>query len=121
LEEDDPVQFYANGQFFFPGVFKTHSLNFRTTYEHNQNAQSYRYLSLFKGSRGYQYYPFDESYLVSGNYEFPLFYPDYYLRAIIGITQVRFNGFVDYSVGNTPSFEQKQRSFGGEFIFDLRC
>ena len=99
---------------------KTHSLNFRTAYEQNSNSQAYRYLSLFKGSRGYQYYPFDEVYLLSANYELPLLYPDYYLRAFAGITRVRFNAFADYSVGNRPSFEQEQWSVGGEFIFDLR-
>jgi len=120
LEENDPKQLFANGQFYFPGIIKTHSLNFRAAYEKNENNIPYRYLSLYKGSRGYQYYPFDKAYLLSANYEFPILYPDKYIRAFVGVTRIRFNAFADYSVGNTSDFEQTQRSFGGEVIFDLR-
>jgi hypothetical protein len=120
LDSNDPVQFFANGQLFFPGLCKTHSLNVRASYERNENSSSYRYLSLYMGSRGYQYYPFDESRLLSLNYEIPILYPDLYLRAFAGLTRVRLNAYMDYSIGQTSDFEQKQRSFGGELIFDLR-
>lgn len=120
LGNNNPSQLFANGQFYFPSAFRTHSLNFRLAYEHNEYNSSYNYLSIYKGSRGYQYYPFDESFVLSSNYELPLLYPDLYLRGIVGLTRVRFNTFMDYSLGKTSNFEQEQRSFGGELIFDLR-
>ena len=120
LENYDPTQLYINGQFYFPSVFKTHSLNFEVAYEQNKYNSSYNYLSPYQGSRGYQYYPFNESFALSANYELPLLYPDSYIGGLVGLTRVRFNAFMDYSSGITSNFEQKQRSFGGEFIFDLR-
>ncbi|MDH3245759.1 MAG: hypothetical protein OEM26_14160, partial [Saprospiraceae bacterium] len=53
-------------------------------------------------------------------YELPVLYPDYGVGGFVGLTRIRFNAFVDYSVGNTPDFKQTQRSFGGEVILDLR-
>lgn len=120
LTKNNPSQLFINGEFYFPGLYKTHSLNFRSAYQQNKNNSTYHYLSLYMGSRGYQYYPFDESFLLSGNYEFPIFYPDVYLRGLVGLTRFRLNAFFDYSKGNTSNFEQEQRSIGSEFIFDLR-
>ncbi|GJM29816.1 MAG: hypothetical protein DHS20C17_24510 [Cyclobacteriaceae bacterium] len=120
IEEAAPSQLFVNGQLYFPGLFKTHSLNFRGAYEDNENTQPYRYLSTFKGSRGYEYYPFTSAYLISANYELPLFYPDYYIPNFLGVTRVRLNAFYDYSEGKTPDFTQLQRSAGIELLFDLR-
>lgn len=115
-----PTQYFANGLFYFPGLAKTHSLNFRGAFQLNENSANYQHISELRVARGYQYYPFDKTWLVSANYEFPLIYPDLYLRALAGITRIRINTFYDYSAGSTTSFEQFQRSYGCELIFDLR-
>jgi hypothetical protein len=120
LTANGPIQYFADGQFYFPSLAKTHSLNFRGAFQLNENSENYQYLSELRGARGYQYFPFDKTYLISANYEFPVFYPDVYLRAVAGITRIRINLFYDYSIGNTDNFEQFQRSYGGELIFDLR-
>lgn len=120
LGAGNPIQYFANGLFYFPGLAKTHSLNFRSAFQLNENSVNYQYLSALRVARGYQYYPFDETWLLSANYEFPVIYPDLYLRALAGITRIRINTFYDYSAGSTTSFEQFQRSYGCELIFDLR-
>ena len=94
-----PRQLLANARLYFPGLFKTHSLNFRGAYEQNENTGNYRYLSSFQSSRGYAYYPFDESYLASINYELPVWYPDKYIRRLVGVSRVRVNAFYDYAWG----------------------
>ncbi len=120
LESGDPRQLNAEGLFFFPGAWRTHSLNARMVYERNENISLYRYLQRHHRSRGYDRYPFEDFYLISANYELPVFYPDVYLPGILGVTRLRLNLFADYAVGNTMEFEQRQRSVGAECVFDLR-
>ena len=120
MGDKTPKQLFLNGEFYFPGFSKTHSTNFRVSYENNGDAEEYRYLSIFRPSRGYQFYPFDQRYLLSANYEFPVFYPDFYIRAFVGVTRVRFNAFYDYTQGSNLNWDRFQRSYGAEVILDLR-
>ena len=108
------------GDLFFPGVSRTHSFFVSGGFEENKNTYEYRFESQLRGSRGYDFYPFDERKSIRLNYELPLMYPDKYIRGVIGTSRVRLNMFYDYTEGNSYDWAQLQRSYGLELGFDIR-
>ncbi len=76
----------------------------------------------FANSRGYNDYYFSRMWRLSGNYHFPLFYPDWGFASIIYFLRIRANAFYDYTrvYSRSKLNTAEQRSVGGELYFDTK-
>ena len=105
---------------FFPGLTKTHSLNFEGRYKKETVLNTYRFADNFIMPRGYKPDPFDKIWVLSGNYELPLWYPDLALGRVAFIQRFRTNFFYDYSRISLPNLEANLNAAGSELFIDLR-
>ena len=118
--DDTPERLYGISSFYFPGMFRTHSLNFRLAYKKEEVINSYRFIDDFTMPRGYEPMPFEEIYVASANYELPIWYPDVAAGSVAFFQRLRTNFFFDYSEGMTTGFKQPLTSTGAELSIDLR-
>jgi len=118
--DENPERFYAFTQLYFPGLAKTHSLNFRFSYKNEAVTNTYRFNDDFIMPRGYKTAPFENIYLASVNYEFPIWYPDLAVPAVAFFQRLRGNLFFDYGEGVTNLFHQPMKSMGAELMIDFR-
>ena len=134
IDDEVAEKIYINSIFFFPGIFKNHSLNYVANWQKELSTNPYRYSDTFRYSRGYLGIVNDEVFKVSSNYEFPVAYPDFGIWGLTYFKRIRLNAFFDASVINTKDYQITgtendpvliitpitlyQNSFGGELIFD---
>lgn len=93
--------FAAEGNLFFPGLFKHHSLHLRGGFQH-ENAENYTFSTPLFFPRGFGSRSFRYFYNASIQYRLPLFYPDVHLGPAINLQRVKANLFYDYGKG-TPA------------------
>lgn len=118
--EARPQRLQASSLLYFPGLFRTHSLNFRLAYKQEEVIDSWRYTDDFIMPRGYEPAPYKDTYVASVNYELPLWYPDLAAGSVAFFQRVRANFFADYAEGKTGDFTQPMTSAGAELFIDLR-
>lgn len=118
--DESPERAVATATLYFPGLFRTHSLNFRAAYKIEAVVDTYRYLDDFVMPRGYKSMPFRHLSVVSANYELPLWYPDLSAGSVMFIQRVRANIFLDVAEGKSNDFVQPMTSTGSELFVDLR-
>jgi len=53
---------------------------------------------------------FEEFYLISGNYEFPILFPDWSFGSLAFVRTLSANLFYDYSIGTTNGIDMYMRS-----------
>ena len=122
--------FSVTGRFFFPGLFKHHSFNGYWAFQRSriEVAQSsgkgldnYLFSNQIPLPRGQIVPRFQEFYSMSGNYAFPLVYPDIALGPVVNFQRVSCNLFADYGFGQSNDFNRSQAytSLGGEMKLDL--
>ena len=118
-------QFMANGNLYFPGFLKTHSILLNGAYLKKDSIGEISFSSGFPFSRGYSSINLYEMYKWGANYSFPLLYPDAGFANIIYLLRVRANLFFDdtevhdfYNNGN--KFSANFRSTGAEIYFDTK-
>jgi hypothetical protein len=129
-------QFAMRSGWYFPGLAKHHSLNFRFDYQSRalgveRNLYTFRN-SIFK-PRGFAY-PLDQKFTAfAANYELPIWYPDISFGPLLNIQRVKTNLFYDYGKGtgliyvygvNPPSIaafnnQNIYKSIGTELTFDI--
>ncbi|HEY1406144.1 MAG TPA: hypothetical protein VF857_06000, partial [Spirochaetota bacterium] len=108
----------VDGTFYFPGVFHRNSLYVEGGYE-RQSGADYHYGSKFLFARGYEA-SFHETIMKgSGNYTFPLLYPDQNMLWLFYLKQVYINVFGDYCRVKDHSRTDNFRSAGGELMFEI--
>lgn len=134
---------YTGNQFsfyttlYFPGLFKHHSFwgywgyqktriellsrtNSNNPYEDNG---SYIFRNQIPLPRGLVISRFEDFYTMSGNYTFPVWYPDIAIGPLVNFQRIRANAFVDYGFGSSTSrgnpVSQVYLSVGGEVRVDL--
>lgn len=107
-------------QLYFPGLSKTHSLNFNLTYKSEKVIDTYRFRDQFIMPRGYQSTPFETQYGIYSNYEFPFWYPDIAISSVALLQRLRMNLFFDYSIGTVAGNSNALTSTGAELFVDLR-
>lgn len=117
-------QFSALGILFFPGLFRHHSLWAFGGYQYRQIEQSidnYVFRNRAPSPRGHDVPRVQDYFILSGNYTFPLLYPDLPLGPLLNIQRVRGNVFFDYAraESNLFNFSQDFSSVGGELRFDV--
>ncbi len=129
--------FYGIG--YFPGLFKHHSIWGYWGYQNSQIdniyyankagtavAENYNYqfrnqIPFARGGLGIS--RFTNFYSMSGNYTFPVWYPDIAIGPVLNIQRVRANGFFDYGYGqgglNFTGLTQTYMSTGVEVKVDV--
>jgi len=132
----------VSSNFFFPGLFRTHSIQADIAYQNEGRNESYQFRDNFFYPRGYQSIPHDEIYRYSFNYALPIAYPDVAAGPFAFLQRIKLNGFFDlgwvnnksrafsefeYLLGNGdksmlffPERGTSYKSFGAELTFDLR-
>lgn len=129
-------QWSAYGTFFFPGLLKHHSLYVYGGYQESLESSDldvYKFRNRLFKPRGYSYPQNSRFFTISGNYAFPVWYPDIALGPVLNIQRVRVNLFCDYGEGEGQdyyyNFEAgdiyiadagaRYLSAGGEVKFDV--
>jgi len=116
-------QFLASSYFYFPGFGYTHSLVLAAAFQQRDTLQQVSFSNGLPFSRGYTAENFYRMYRLSGNYNFPLVYPDWGFGDIVYFLRIRANLFYDYTKAldfytNGSQFNSQYRSFGTEIYFD---
>lgn len=129
-------QWSAYGSLFFPGLFKHHSIYVYGGYQESLESPDldvYTFRNRLFKPRGYSYPQNSRFTTLSGNYVFPLWYPDIAIGPVLNIQRVKLNLFYDYGEGegldyyhnfengNIYSIDSGARyiSTGGELTFDV--
>lgn len=123
-----------NSIFYFPGIFKNHSLNIIANWQKEFLSNPYQYSDTFSYARGYNSYFNNEVTKASINYELPILYPDFGFLGIVYFKRIRLNVFYDASllktneyywtgteqnpIFNSDPIDINQNSYGAELIFD---
>jgi hypothetical protein len=115
-------QFLATGNFYLPGILKTHNLVLDAAYQLRDTAKQYYFTNSFPVSRGYNNVDYPRMWKLGANYHFPLLYPDWGFANIVYFQRIRADAFYDYT--NVKSLRYNLniplRSFGAEIYFDTR-
>jgi hypothetical protein len=115
-------QFLASTYFYFPGFAYTHSLVLAAAFQQRDTLQQVSFSNGLPFSRGYTAENFYRMYRLSGNYHFPLAYPDWGFGDMVYFLRIRANLFYDYTkvldYNNGSPFNVQYRSFGTEIYFD---
>lgn len=126
-------QFSFQGQLFFPGLAKHHSLWGYWAYQKTEIADivastgegldSYLFRNQIPLPRGQSTSRFQNFYSMSANYTLPVWYPDVAFGPLLNIQRVRLNAFIDYGYGssvlNQKPSSKSYLSTGGEVKFDI--
>jgi hypothetical protein len=111
----------ATGSIYLPGFFPTHSIVVTGAYQETDTV-NVLFGNSFPYSRGYNAAYFSRMWKLSGNYHFPILYPDFGIADILYLQRIRGNAFYDltsvYSLNKKNS--RDQRSVGGEIYIDTK-
>jgi len=118
-------QYVANGNLYFPGFAKTHSVVLNGAYLKKDSVNQINFSSDFPFSRGYQAVNFYQMYKWGINYHLPLTLPDRGFADIIYFLRVRGNLFYDDTevkdfYSNKTPYSAGFRSTGTEIYFDTK-
>lgn len=114
-------QFLGQTSLYLPGFFSTHSIVFTGAYQETDTL-NILFSNLFPYSRGYNEAYFARMWGITGNYHFPIVYPDWGFGNIVYLQQVRGNIFYDYMkvYSADKKHTRDQRSAGGEIYIDTK-
>ncbi len=107
----------GDGRVFLPGILKHHSFFHQLGYE-RQRDENYQYSSYLIKPRGTKNIFFQESQKFSGNYMFPLFYPDAHLSRYVYLKRLSMNLFYDELNARYQNAGYHAASTGWEVLFD---
>lgn len=108
---------HLDGRFYLPGVLKHHSFYHQVAYERQRN-RFYEYASLVFYPRGTRSVFLQEFTKYSGNYLFPLAYPDYNLSRYVYLKRLSANLFYDSLNGRYGTYNYRASSYGWEVLLD---
>ena len=122
INEYTGYQFSSSASLTVPGFFSTHSLVFTGSFQQRDTLNPQLFSNRFSYSRGYEGRYFSRMWRVSGNYHFPILYPDFGFANMLYVSRVRGNAFYDYTkiYSRDKTVSLNQRSVGGEIYFDTR-
>ena len=113
-------QFYFLSSFYFPGIFKTHSLTISPYYKYEPQDLQYDFLDAFPSSYGYTRYAALNSYRILVKYSMPLCYPDIGIPGLAFLQRIYASAFYDESYFTSPGYlDAIQRSFGIEINLNM--
>ena len=91
----------ARSSFFFPGIFRDHSIRLR--FEAEKQTSPYKYYrqgNRISFSRSYNDISSGKAAFLSAEYTMPLVYPDFNIASILYLKRIRAGFFYDYTAGN---------------------
>jgi hypothetical protein len=118
-------QFMANGNLYFPGFAKTHSIVLNGAFLRRDSTNQISFSSGFPFSRGYQSVNFYRMYKWGVNYHLPIAFPDKGFANIAYLLRIRANLFYDDTevkdfYSNKTPYSATFRSTGTEITFDTK-
>ena len=119
----DSRKFVGNSNFYFPGLFPTHSLLLQGAFQKRDSLPDL-FSNTFSYSRGYLSLSTRRMYKLGVNYQLPILYPDWGFANMIFFQRIRANAFYDYT--NARARVNKiltniiNRSTGTEIFFDTK-
>jgi hypothetical protein len=109
------------GSVYLPGFAATHSIVLTGAFQETDTLNTL-FGNRFPFSRGYNEAYFSRMWKMSGNYHFPIVYPDFGFANILYLQRIRGNVFYDltrvYSLNKSTT--RDQRSIGGEIYIDTK-
>ena len=117
-------QWLLGAQLFLPSI-KNHSIVLSAAYQ-RVDTNSIIFSNRFANSRGFSDYYFRKMWRLSGNYHFPIVYPDFGFANLIYFQRIRGNVFYDYTKVYSGYFSSEAlpirnlRSVGLEIYFDSK-
>ena len=125
VQNANGYQFMANGNLYFPGFAKTHSIVLNGALLRKDSINQISFSSGFPFSRGYQSVNFYQMYKWGVNYHFPIAFPDKGFGNIAYLLRVRANLFYDDTevkdfYSNKTPYSATFRSTGTEITFDTK-
>ena len=119
--DEDGFQAFGSANLYLPTPFPNHSLVLSGGYQETDTSNVV-FSNRFANSRGYEDFFFSRMWRLSGNYHFPLLYPDRGIASIVYFLRLRANAFYDYSrvYSNNKNRSVNLRSVGGELYFDTK-
>lgn len=119
--DEKGFQALGSGNLYLPALFRNHSLVLSGSYQETDTS-NVLFSNRFANSRGYEDYYFSRMWRLSGNYHFPLFYPDKGFANLVYFLRVRSNVFYDFTrvYSNNKSRSLDLRSTGAEVYFDTK-
>jgi hypothetical protein len=117
----DSYQFLGTASIYLPGFFSTHNIILSGSFQQRDTA-NILFSNHFVNARGYNDYYLSRMWRFSGNYHFPIVYPDWGFANIIYFSRIRGNAFYDFEKVYSKDKEVTRdlRSVGGELYFDTR-
>jgi hypothetical protein len=111
----------ASAAIYLPGIAPTHSLVLTGAYQETDTTYAL-FPDRFSYSRGYVGGYYARMWRVSGNYHFPIFYPDWGFANILYLQRLRGNIFYDFTRIYTKTKDplSDQRSVGVEMYIDTK-
>lgn len=115
--------FSMRSAFYFPGAFHNHSIKLSAGFERQVefNPDDYQSLYYFSSKmsmpRGYNAQTLDWVYKLTGDYKFPLWYPDCSLGPLVYIKRINVGAFYDYAKGYLGQASAEYNSMGGSLSF----
>lgn len=110
-------QWTASGSLFFPGLFRHHSLYLSGGYQESPERvelDAYVFRNRLVKPRGYSYPHNTQFFTISGNYTFPVWYPDIAIGPLLNIQRVKLNLFYDYGEGEGKEYYY---NFGNGLVY----
>lgn len=119
--DEKGFQATGSGSIFLPSIFRNHSMVLTGGFQAT-DTNNVVFSNRFANSRGYEDYYFSRMWRLSGNYHFPLIYPDRGFANLVYFLRVRSNLFYDYTrvFSNDKTRHRNLRSTGAEIYFDTR-
>jgi hypothetical protein len=114
-------QFLGSAALYLPGVHVNHNLVLTGSFQQRDTLRQL-FSNRFALSRGYQEFYLSRMWRMSGNYHFPIAYPDWGFGNIFYINRIRGNAFYDFTRVYSRNKTQTRdlRSAGGEIYFDTK-
>jgi hypothetical protein len=125
LSSLEASQFLASAYWYFPGIFKTHSLVINTAFQARDTLRNASFSNSFPFSRGYIAENYHHMFKLGVNYHLPLVYPDWGIASIVYFQRIRANVFYDFTRVNDYSRAGRFvagnfTSVGTELFFDTK-
>ena len=115
-------QFVGSAHVYLPGIASTHSLVLTGAFQERDTLGQVIFSNRFGYSRGYTGRYFSRMWRMSGNYHFPLLYPDWGFANLLYFLRLRGNLFYDHTLvySRDKRITRPQRSAGVELFADTK-
>jgi hypothetical protein len=114
---EDGAILTQDSRLYLPGLLKHHSFFHQFAYE-RQRDSNYQYKSYLLKPRGTKNVFLDEAFKYSGNYLFPLAYPDWHWSKYVYLKRLSMNLFYDQIDGKFSSTSYFSNTTGWELLFE---